>query len=103
MVRKGGRVTLLGVPPASLLEPIPFKLIVHDEIMVIGSRANPNVSDQLIQMIAAKQLRVDDLVTHTFPLEDFGIALETFINRSDGAVKVVVEPNGKEESKKRFD
>ena len=96
MVRKGGRVTLLGVPPASLLEPIPFKHIVHDEIMVIGSRANPNVSDKLIQMIAAKQLRVDDLITHAFPLEEFATALDTFVNRRDGAVKVVVEPNGSE-------
>jgi L-iditol 2-dehydrogenase len=97
MVRKGGRVTLLGVPPASLLEPIPFKHIVHDEIMIMGSRANPNVSDKLINMIAAKQFRVDDLITHTFSLEDFGKALDTFVNRRDGAVKVVVEPNGKEE------
>ena len=96
MVRKGGRVTLLGVPPASLLEPIPFKHIVHDEIMIVGSRANPNVSDKLIHLIASKQLRVDDLVTHTFPLEDFATALDTFVNRRDGAVKVVVEPNGKE-------
>ena len=96
MVRKGGRVTLLGVPPASLLEPIPFKRIVHDEIMVVGARANPNVSDKLIQMIAAKQLRVDDLITHTFSLEDFTTALDTFVNRRDGAVKVVIEPNGPE-------
>ena len=97
MVRKGGKVTLLGVPPASLMEPVPFKHIVHDEITVIGSRANPNVSDKLINMIAARQLRVDDLVTHAFPLEEFGTALDTFVNRRDGAVKVVVEPNGKEE------
>ena len=97
MVRKGGKVTLLGVPPASLMEPVPFKHIVHDEITVIGSRANPNVSDKLIHMIAARQFRVDDLVTHAFPLEEFGTALDTFVNRRDGAVKVVVEPNGKEQ------
>ena len=97
MVRKGGRVTLLGVPPASVMEPIPFKLLVHNEIMITGARANPNVSDKLIQMVAAGMLCLNELITHTFPLENFATALDTFVNRRDGAVKVVVEPNGKEE------
>jgi threonine dehydrogenase-like Zn-dependent dehydrogenase len=34
-----------------------------------------------------------DPVTHAFPLENFVTALDTFVNRRDGANKVVVEPN----------
>ncbi len=93
MVRKGGRVALVGVPPNSVIEPLPFKYIVHNEIAIFGSRANPNASRKVIALIAAKQLRVDDLVTHTFPLEQFADALDTFVNRRGGAIKVVVEPN----------
>jgi L-iditol 2-dehydrogenase len=93
MVRKGGRVVLLGVPPNHVVEPLPFKYIVHNEIAIFGSRANPNVSRKVISLIAGKHLRVDDLVTHTFPLENFATALDTFVNRRDGAIKVVVEPN----------
>jgi L-iditol 2-dehydrogenase len=94
MVRKGGRVALVGVPTDKVIEPLPYKYIVHNEIAIFGARANPNVSHKMIPMIAAGQLKVKDLVTHTFPLEQFSEALDLFVNRRDGVIKVVVEPNG---------
>ncbi len=59
----------------------------------IGTRANPSVSRKVISLIAAGQLLVADLVTHAFPLEQFSTALDVFVNRRDGVIKVVVEPN----------
>jgi L-iditol 2-dehydrogenase len=94
MVRKGGRVALVGVPTDKVIEPLPYKYIVHNEIAIFGARANPNVSHKMIPLIAAGQLKVKDLVTHTFPLEQFSDALDLFVNRRDGVIKVVVEPNG---------
>ena len=96
MVRKGGRVALLGVPTNSVVEPLPFKYIVHNEIAIYGSRANPNASRKVIPLIAAQQLVVADLITHTFPLEEFATALDYFVHRRENAIKVVVEPNGPE-------
>ncbi len=93
MVRKGGRVSLVGVPPNSVVEPLPFKYIVHNEIAIYGSRANPNVSGKVISLIASRQLQITDFVTHTFPLEDFATALDYFVHRRENAIKVVVEPN----------
>jgi L-iditol 2-dehydrogenase len=93
MVRKGGRVALVG-PPNHVIEPLPFKYIVHNEIAIFGSRANPNVSRKVINLIAAGQLRVADLVTHTFPLEEFATALDTLVHRRGNAIKVVVVPIG---------
>jgi L-iditol 2-dehydrogenase len=93
MVRKGGRVVLLGVPQNHVQEPLPFKYVVHNEIAIYGSRANPNVSRKVISLIGAGQLHVGDLVTHAFPLENFAVALDTFVKRRGGAIKVVVEPN----------
>ena len=94
MVRKGGRVSLIGVPTDQVIEPLPFKYVVHNEIAIFGARANPNVSHKVISLIAAGQLQVADLVTHTFPLEQFSTALDVFVNRREGVIKVVVEPNG---------
>ncbi len=94
MVRKGGRVALVGVPPNHVVEPLPFKYVVHNEIAVFGSRANPNVSHKVLNWIASKQLQVADLITHTFPLEQFATALDYFVHRRENAIKVVVEPNG---------
>ena len=93
MVSKGGRVVLLGVPPNHIIGPLPFKYIVHNKIAIFGVRGNPNVSRKVINLIAAKHLQVDDLITHRFPLEKFAVALDTFVSRREGAIKVVVEPN----------
>jgi len=96
MVRKGGRVVLVGVPTDKVREELPFKHIVHNEIAIFGSRANPNVGRKIVRMLAAGHVQVRDLITHTFPLEDFARGLDTFVNRRDGVIKVVIEPNGAE-------
>jgi L-iditol 2-dehydrogenase len=97
MVRKGGKIALLGVPPDHVMEELPFKYIVHNEIAIFGSRANPNVSRKIISLVSSGQLAIKDLITHSYPLEDFAQALGTFVNRREGAIKVVIEPNGPEE------
>jgi L-iditol 2-dehydrogenase len=96
MVKKGGRVGLLGVPPDRVVEGLPFKYIVHNEIAIFGSRANPNTTRKVVQLISTGQLVVKDLITHIFPLEEFDKALDTFVNRREGAIKVVIDPYSRE-------
>ncbi len=97
MVKKGGRIALLGVPPDNVVEELPFKYIVHNELAIFGSRADPNATWKIVQMIASGQLILKDLITHVFPLVEFDKAMDTFVNRRDNAIKVVVQPNGSEE------
>lgn len=97
MASRGGKVVLLGVPSASVQEKIPFKRIVHDEIVIFGSRANPNVSNKVLAWLSSGNLVVKDLITHRLPLEQFAKALDIFETRREGAIKVVVEPNGSED------
>lgn len=96
MVRKGGRVVLLGVAKADVMEEVPFKYITHNEIAIFGSRANPNTSSKVMKLMSSGQLNVKQLISHRFSLEDFGKALETFVERKENAVKVVIMPNGEE-------
>jgi L-iditol 2-dehydrogenase len=97
MVCKGGKVVLLGVPASEAREEIPFRTLIQNEISILGSRANPNVAGKLNSIIASGQLQLKDLITHVFPLDQFNEALATFLERREGAVKVVIEPNGPEE------
>ena len=97
MCRKGGRVVLLGVPYEEHDEPVPFKYIAHNEIMISGSRANPNVSWKILNLIKSGRIQVRDMVTHTFALDDMDKAMDTFINRRENAMKVVLYPNGGED------
>src|SRR5919204_169990 len=44
-------------------------------------------------LIVTGRVRVEPLVTHTFPIQQYGEALHTFTERTDGALKVLVKPN----------
>jgi L-iditol 2-dehydrogenase len=93
MVKPGGRIGLLGVPNEKVQEKIPFKYVCRNEIVIVGVKANPNVGGKIVSLIASGKLNVRDLITHTFPLDRFAEALDTFENRRNGAIKVVIEPN----------
>jgi L-iditol 2-dehydrogenase len=90
VLRKGGRASFTGIPnePVSL----PMQKIVLEEIDLFGVRANPNAMDEVLPLIDSGRVRVKELVTHTFPLEAYGEALETFATRKDGALKVLIRP-----------
>lgn len=91
MTRKGGRVALIGVP----LEPcvLPLQRIVFEEMDLFGVRANPGTCAEVIPLIAEGKLDVGVVTTHTFPLQQFAAAYETFTQRLDGALKVLIQPN----------
>ena len=90
MVRKGGRVALTGIPKEPAL--VDFQKIVLEEIDLYGVRANRNTMEEVIPLIADGRIPAARLITHHFPLRDFGEALRTFNERTDGAMKVIVEP-----------
>lgn len=96
MVKKGGEIALIGVATADVMEELPFKYITHNQLHIHGSRANANVSHKVLALMGTGQLPVDKLITHRFALEDFGEALDTFVERKENAVKVVILPNGEE-------
>jgi L-iditol 2-dehydrogenase len=72
MVRKGGRVAVIGIPlePA----PVPLRRLVLDEIEVAGVRANAGEMPEAIALAAAGRVRLGELITHRFALDDFADA-----------------------------
>jgi L-iditol 2-dehydrogenase len=90
LVRKGGRVAVIGIPlePA----PIPLRRLVLDEIDVVGVRAAAGEMPEAIALVAAGRIPLKELITHRFALEDFADAYRVFTERVDGALKVIVRP-----------
>ncbi|MCJ7596960.1 MAG: alcohol dehydrogenase catalytic domain-containing protein [Desulfobacterales bacterium] len=88
-VKKGGRVVCTGFAGTVDLNVTDA---VMREIDVLGVRADPNTCEEVIPLINNGTVRIKPLITHHFPLEKFGEALETFNKKLDNAVKVVVEP-----------
>jgi L-iditol 2-dehydrogenase len=91
MVRKGGRVAIIGIPLEDAAVPMPRTVL--DEIDVVGVRATAGEMPRAIELAATGRIRLAELVTHRYALEDFADAYATFVERRDGALKVVVRPD----------
>lgn len=90
VLRKGGRVACVGIP----VGPVELSLqdLVLYELELIGSRASAGEMRHVMPLVMNGQMRAGELITHQFPLTSFPEALETFNERRDGALKVIVEP-----------
>ena len=79
-----------GFPPGPV--ELPITQIVLDEKDLLGVRADPNTSEEVIPLIANGTIQIKPMITHVFPLEEFARALKVFSERLEGAIKVVVKP-----------
>jgi len=92
IAKKGGKIALVGIPAPGSTSEIDDRALVLNQITIYGSRANPNVSAKLLNMISSGVLKIRDLISHSFPIEDFGEALSYFVNRREAAMKVIIHP-----------
>jgi L-iditol 2-dehydrogenase len=88
MARKGARVAVIGIPMEDAR--VPLQRVVLDEIEIVGVRAAAGEMPRAIALVAAGRIRLRELITHRFGLEDFADAYRTFTERVDGALKVIV-------------
>ena len=92
--RRGGRVVLGGSTGVGTeLSGVDLSTIVRGNLDVLGSLANPKgVSGRALKLLARGEVDVKRLVTHHFPLERFADAWQTFSERRDGAIRVMLHP-----------
>jgi L-iditol 2-dehydrogenase len=91
MVKKNGRITYNGVyhEPAT----IEINRIVQWNLLIAGPKAEGMANlERAIPLMADGRLDAKPIITHTFPLDEINQAFDTFINRIDGAMKVIVKP-----------
>lgn len=90
IARRGGRVLFFGVvSPDSAAAIRPYD-VYYKELTILASFVNPFTQARAIQYLAEGRVRVDSLISHRFPVEQFAAALE--VARSADAVKVLVTP-----------
>jgi L-iditol 2-dehydrogenase len=90
MLRKGGRVAVIGIPMDDAR--IPLKQVVLDEIDILGVRAAAGEMPMAAALVADGRIRLSELITHRYALDDFADAYRTFTERVDGALKVILRP-----------
>lgn len=90
MVRKAGRVALLG-NPGSGTTPIPTQQIVSGDLAIYGAKAQGrNAAQRTTRLLGQREFDADSLITHQFDLSNLEEALRTAEERLDDAIKVVV-------------
>ena len=94
LARRGGRVVLGGATGMGVeLSGVDLSTIVRGHLDVLGSVANPRrASGRALRMLADGKVDVRSLTTHRFPLERFAEAWQTFVERRDGAIRVMLVP-----------
>jgi L-iditol 2-dehydrogenase len=94
LARRGGRVVLAGATgPGRELSGVDLSTIVRGHLDIYGSLANPRgVSRRGLELLARHAVDVGPLITHHFPLQAFPAAWATFVERRDGAIRVMLHP-----------
>jgi threonine dehydrogenase-like Zn-dependent dehydrogenase len=92
----GGRMLYFGVPPVTI-DAIRWRELFFKSITVHTS-VNPDFRSDFplaMRWIAERRVDVAPLLTHRYPLREIQTAFETFRDRRDGALKVLVDfPRG---------
>jgi len=90
-VRKGGTVEWFGCSPQDkTIQVNPF--VINDrEIKITGSFNNPYATGRAIQLLASKAVRVDNLISHKIPLENYLDVFKIFGGPDTLKLMVVVQ------------
>jgi 2-desacetyl-2-hydroxyethyl bacteriochlorophyllide A dehydrogenase len=86
-----GRIVVLGTF-GKAPQPLPGYLFKNREQTMLGSHGHPGTFAPTLELVRAGRIRPADLITHTLPLDEVATAFEMLDQRSDGVVKVVLEP-----------
>jgi L-iditol 2-dehydrogenase len=94
IARRGGRVVLAGsTGPGRELSGIDLSTIVRGHLDIYGALANPKgVSRRGLALLARGLVDVRPLISHHFALSEFDAAWLTFVERRDGAIRVMLHP-----------
>ena len=91
LIKPGGRVVWFGVAnPKAEVRINPF-YIYRNEIIVLGSFVNPYTTERSIKLLSTGRIKVKDLITHRFGLDQLDEAMQTYLNDKD-RVKIVMKP-----------
>ena len=90
--RPGGTVMWVGVaPPEAEVDVKPYD-VFRKELTIRGSYTNPYVMERALTLLASGRIDWREIVTHRFPLSEFGEAWEA--HRTGAGLKVSVCPEG---------
>lgn len=89
--KKGGVVVLVSFYKDPVTANLDYVVLNQISLLTVRGEGNRNCQ-RALSLMAQGKIDAKPIMTHAFPLEEFHTALDYFINRKDGAMKVVVNP-----------
>lgn len=87
----GGTMVLLGIPKSTVELDITRHIIFKEaKVLGVNGREIFKTWFLMLDLLASGKLKLDDIITHRFPLEKFGEAIELVGSGQSG--KVLLEP-----------
>lgn len=93
VVRRGGTISLVGVY-GGMVDPVPMRILFDKQIQLRMGQANVKrwIGDLLPLLGDDDPLGVESFATHRLPLASAPDAYRMFQQKTDGAVKIVLDP-----------
>ena len=89
-LRRGGKLSVVGLFPTSVELPLPMLGLYGVRIsMGLGNLSH---MQQLMDLLANGRVDLSSMVTHSFPLSEAMEAYDLFENHKDQCIKVVLKP-----------
>lgn len=92
IVKRMGKILLLSFPE----EPVPLNLGLMGKnnvsLYTVRGEGRANCA-RAASLMASGKVNLKSLITHTFALNEIKEGFQTFIERREGAIKVIVKPN----------
>jgi D-arabinitol dehydrogenase (NADP+) len=90
--RNTGKIVVYGVAPSdSKISVNPYQ-IFQKELKILGSFAQSHCFDRAVKYLEEGIIKVDDLVSNHYSLEQFPEAIDQMLN-GKGQLKIIVHPN----------
>ena len=90
-VRRGGVISIVGVYATRYRFPLG-QIFDKGITLRMGQAPVQRYIDQLLQLVRDKKVVLDDIITHTLPLDQAAHAYDIFCKKQDDCLKVVLKP-----------
>ena len=88
--KRGSTVLLFSVPKADTFHALSLEEVYQKELNILGSLINPDTHGRAVELINSGRIRLEEIITHTYPVERLEEAIR--MQMSDASIKVLIAP-----------